>query len=283
MIVDRAVKLRAATEADIPSLAAILEANDEPIGWPDRPGWPYLEHLVARSRAIVAGSDGAIAGFGGSMTVGNDGIRFLTDLFVDPSHQDKGVGAALLEALLEDAPQRMTFSSDDERAFGLYIRAGMRPWWPLLYMSGKVPDSGVDDVVETSDPAETASWSQAWTGVDRTVDFEHYASLPDADGFLVWDAGAVAAVGWARRHRTSAGRWLDHATFAPDADRTRVAHLVLEAAADGQVLSAAIPGPHPITPWWLERGGRIIDRDTFCATEPGLIQPERLFPNPGFL
>lgn len=283
MIADRGVSVRSATAADIPRLAAILAENDEPIGWPDRPGWPYLEHLVDRSRAVVAETRDAVAGFGGSIAVGRDHVRFLTDLFVDPEHQERGVGAALLEALLDGAPGRMTFSSDDERALALYLRIGMRPWWPLLYLAGPVPESDADDAVETSDPLETASWSMAWTGVDRTVDFEHYAALPEAEGFLVWDAGAVAAIGWARRHRTGPGRWLEHATFAPGVDVARIAHLVLEAAADGQALSAPIPGPHPIVPWWLERGGRIIDRDTFCATEPGLIQPERLFPNPGFL
>jgi hypothetical protein len=28
---------------------------------------------------------------------------------------------------------------------------------------------------------------------------------------------------------------------------------------------------------------RIDDTDTFCATDPGLLDPERLFPSPGLL
>jgi hypothetical protein len=33
----------------------------------------------------------------------------------------------------------------------------------------------------------------------------------------------------------------------------------------------------------LESGIRILDRDTFCATDPGLLDPVRILPNPGFL
>ncbi len=86
----------------------------------------------------------------------------------------------------------------------------------------------------TADVGETVRWSQAWTGIDRSIDFEHYASLPEAAGFIVRDAGAVAAVGWARRERKrSDGRWLDHASIAPDADPVRAALAVLRAAAAG--------------------------------------------------
>lgn len=279
----RGVRVRRATESDVPRLAAILEDNDEPIGWPGRPGWPYLEHLVGRARTMVADVDGTVAGFGGSVAVGREHIRFVTDLFVAPDRQARGVGGELLSALLEGASERMTFSSDDDRALSLYMRAGMRPWWPILYLSGEIPEVDLEDVIETSDVAGTASWSRAWTGVDRTVDFAHYETLPDAEGFLVWDEGGVAAVAWARRHRTRPGRWLDHASFAPGVDPVRIAQRVLAAAGDGEPLTAPIPGPHPVVGWLLEHGVRLIDRDTFCATDPDLIDPERMFPNPGFV
>lgn len=153
MTADRGVSVRSATSSDIPRLAAILAENDEPIGWPDRPGWPYLEHLVDRSRAVVAETHDAVAGFGGSIAVGRDPVRFLTDLFVGPEHQERGVGAALLEALLDDAPGRMTFSSDDERALrgatGPVRAAGSnmprsRPasTWPGSRTSSSMPRTG---------------------------------------------------------------------------------------------------------------------------------------------
>jgi hypothetical protein len=48
--------VRPADAGDVPALAAILAANDEPMDWPDLPGlgWPYLEHLVGRARTAVA-------------------------------------------------------------------------------------------------------------------------------------------------------------------------------------------------------------------------------------
>jgi GNAT superfamily N-acetyltransferase len=270
-------------------MAGILASNGEPMDWPDLPqlGWPYLEHLVGRARTSVAMDDDDIVGFGGSVPVGREDIRFVTDLFVDPRRQSRGAGGALLAAVLDGAAGRMTFSSTDERALGLYVRAGMRPWWPLLYL--EIPagalgnaDPGVEACA--ADIEETARWSTAWTGVDRTIDFEHYASLPEAAGFVVRDAGAVTAVGWARRERKrSDGRWLDHASIAPDADPVRTVLTVLQAAAAGERLVTAVPGPHPALAPLLDRGARIAGRDQFCATDPALLDPVRVLPNPGFL
>jgi GNAT superfamily N-acetyltransferase len=283
------MKVRPADAGDVPALAAILAANDEPMDWPDLPGlgWPYLEHLVDRARTAVAVADDIVVGFGGSVPVGRDDVRFVTDLFVDPLRQSRGAGGALLESVLQGAAQRMTFSSSDERALGLYIRAGMRPWWPLLYLelaAGALGDavSGLESVQASVE--ETARISRAWTGIDRIADFGHYASLPEASGFLVRDGGTVAALGWARRERKrSDGRWLDHASIAPDADPLRATLAVLLAAAAGERLVTAVPGPHPVLAVLLDRGARIAGRDQFCATDPGLLDPVRVLPNPGFL
>jgi GNAT superfamily N-acetyltransferase len=283
------VNVRPARADDIPYLAAILAANDEPMDWPDLPGlgWPYLDHLLARARVHVAEIEGQVAGFAGSVPIGGEGVRFVTDLFIDPARQGSGAGRALLAAGLEGSSGRMTFSSSDERALSLYIRAGMRPWWPLLYVEIEAGALGASDPemgVVPADVDETARWSRAWTAVDRTTDFAHYASLPEASGFVVLDAGAVAAIGWARRERKrSDGRWVDHATLAPDADPVRTALAVLRAAAGKERLITAVPGPHPVVAPLLERGARIAGRDQFCATDPNLVDPVRLLPNPGFL
>ena len=277
--------VRAAVAADIPAIAAVLAANDDPIDWPDLPGWPYLEHLLARARVAVAETDGAVVGFSGAIDVG--ATRFLTDLFVDPTRHDRGAGRALLDAAMEGASTRMTFSSADERALGLYIRAGMRPWWPLLYLVGEVASLGrpPDGVVwQPASVGETARWSLDWTGTDRTVDFEQYSSLPGAAGFVVTDGGAVVAAGWARRARRHPGRWLDHASIAPGADPVRAALGAWHAAAPtGERPMACVPGPHPVVAVLLDAKIRIADRDQWCASDPDLIDPVRLLPNPGFL
>jgi GNAT superfamily N-acetyltransferase len=155
--------VRSAQVGDIPAAAAILAANDEPMDWPDLPdlGWPYLEHLVARARTSVAVVDAEVAGFAASVAVGRDDVRFLTDLFVDPARQSRGTGRALLSAVLAGSAARMTFSSADQRALALYVRAGMRPWWPLLYLV--IPAGALGErepAVETgpADVEETARW-----------------------------------------------------------------------------------------------------------------------------
>jgi GNAT superfamily N-acetyltransferase len=287
--------VREATADDLGAIAAVMAAADEPMDWPGVSGFPYLEHLVARpgARLLVAELDGSAVGVGASIEVGRPEVRFLTDLFVDPARQDRGVGRALLHAVLEGTRERLTFSSADDRALGAYIRLGMRPWWPLLYVT--VPRAvlaGPDHpdarlVAEAADVADTARWSAAWTGVDRTVDFAHYASLPDAAGWVVREttgSGAVVAIAWTRRARRADGRTIDHASFAPDGDVVAAGVAVVRAGlADAPLVLATVPGPHPVMPWLLDRGGRIEGRDTHCATDPRLVDPERIFPSPGFL
>ncbi len=56
------MSVRPGRTGDIRAMAAILAANEKPIDWPDRPelGWPYLDHLVARTRTNVAQVDGEL-------------------------------------------------------------------------------------------------------------------------------------------------------------------------------------------------------------------------------
>lgn len=282
--------VRPATTADTAAIAAVFEASGDTVTWPGLPGWPYVDHLVARARVVVASVDDVVAGFGAAIDVGRPDVRFLTDLFVHPAHQDLGAGRALLAPLFDGTNQRLTFSSADPRALGTYIRAGMRPWWPVLYL--EVPAralEGIDlsDRSFTVDPADvtaTAAWSRTWTGMDRTPDFAYYARLPGGAGHLVRQDGAVAGIAWSNRSRSGSSQVLDHGSVAPGADAERVVLATARAAIGSATsLSLTIPGPHPAVAWLLERGARIVDRDQYCATEPSLLDPERILPSPGFL
>jgi GNAT superfamily N-acetyltransferase len=286
--------VRPARSSDIPAMAAVLDANGETDSWPDVPGSPYLEHLVGRAsaRALVGEVDGIVVGWGASIDVGGPRRRFITDLFVDPAQQSRGVGRTILADLVDGADERLTFSSADQRALGAYIRAGMRPWWPVLYVT--VPAAalhGIGDgasagavTAERADVAETARWSRTWTGMDRRADFEYDAGLPDAAGWLIREHGAPAAIAWSRRRRDGSGRTLVHVPIAPAVDPVAVTLGAMRAAIDDAgALSCTVPGPHPVLPWLLDRGARIVDRDTYCATDPGLLDPERILPDPGFL
>lgn len=285
------VEIRPATTADLSGIQDVLAAHDESATWPDLPGWPYLGHLLDRSGSrmvvAVAEDDGAVIGMGCSVTVGRPDVRFLTDLFIHPERQDKGIGRALMEAALDGTTGRITFSSADPRALGMYIRAGMRPYWPLLYLHVPRGAVVVDDALtaEPADAARTGSLSLAWTGMDRTEDFAHYARLPEGGGYVIRDPlGEPAAVVWAHRRRSVQGRVLAHATLAPGTDPVAAGLAALRAAVgETDSLIASIPGPHPVVPAILERGARIEDRDTYCATDPAILDPERIFPSPGYL
>ena len=87
---------------------------------------------------------------------------------------------------------------------------------------------------------------------------------------------AGPAIGWARRELAAPGRWLDHATIAPDADPVRAVFGVLRAAANGERLGAAVPGPNPAVAALLEGGvAGIGGTDTFCATDRDQLDPVR--------
>jgi ribosomal protein S18 acetylase RimI-like enzyme len=280
--------VRPAVDADLTAITEILEANDEPVSWPDVPRPPYVEHLLGRPglRLVVGELDGSVAGVAGSIEVGTPDRRFLTDLYVDPSRQSRGLGTALLRAAMAGATERMTFSSSDRRALAAYIRSGMRPWWPLCYLEVEPGGLGAHELgvaARPADVAETASRSLAWTGIDRSVDFAYYARLPDAAGFVVTIDGSEAAIGWARRELAESGRWLDHASIARDADPIRAAFAILREAGAGVPLGAAVPGLHPAVAPLLAAGARIGGIDTFCATDLRLLDPERLLPSPGLL
>ena len=279
--------VRPATAGDVPALAAILAAHDEAVDWPDRPGWPYLEHLLGHARVPVAVVDGTVIGFAGSIEFGEAGTRFLTDLFVDRGRQERGAGGALLEAAMAGATGAMTNSSADPRALALYLRMGMRPWWPLLYVAGDVRRLGDPDLGITWEPATVdaaADRSLTWTGVDRRATYAYYASLPEAFGFVIRLDGAVAAAGWAHRSRAGNARTLSHLVIAPGADPVPAVIGAWHAAApDGGTVASHVPGPHPAAAVLLDRGIRITDHDQWCASDPDLLDPVRLLPDPSFL
>ena len=282
------MSVRPATGADLAAITAILEANDEPVTWPGVQRAPYVEHLLSRPglRLVVGELDGRVAGVAGSIEVGSPDRRFLTDLYVAPGRQSHGLGRAMLAAVMEGATERMTFSSSDPRALGSYVRAGMRPWWPLLYLdtdAATVATRSPGEDVRAAGPAETARLSSAWTGIDRSADFTYYATLPDAAGFVIAIDGADAAVGWACREIAEPGRWLNHASIAPDADPVTAAFAILRAAAAGDRIGAAVPGPHPSVARLLDAGVRIGGTDTFCATDRDLLAVTGIFPSPGML
>lgn len=279
--------IRSATLEDLPQIRSILAAhgNDGPVVIADIVG-PYVSHLINRGRARVAeiaGVDGVV-GFGAAIDTGRS--VHLADLFVHPDRLGQGIGRALLDAVFEGAIQRTTFASDDPRAIPLYVRAGMQPLWASVYVqgpSGALPRASGDLRTETATPDRLAALERDWTGLDRSIDHAYWASSADADGFVVRADGAIAAFGYGRVRQAVRIRVLDRLVIHPDADPVAATLTALARAARGGPVFTCLLGPNPVLRPLLEGGFRIVDRDQYLASDPGIIDPVRLLPNPGML
>jgi GNAT superfamily N-acetyltransferase len=293
---------RTATVADIPAIARVAAACDEPIESPGIPGSPYAEHLLERGTVVVAETDdGVVVGYASAVTI--DRWRHVTDLFVHPGSRDHGIGAALLEAALDGADAATAFSSEDPRALPLFLRAGLRALWPNLYLEGRpgrLPDPELEVRLVAADEAAAAELDVS--GRDRSRDHEYWGSRRGATPFTIVDGSSVLGAGVAVHRRGRPGRWLPHLAIAPGADPAAVAIAALRATAPGGLIgptsesgrsagpttahpptSVCVPGPHPALPVLLRFGFRIVDRDMFAATDAGLVDPERLLPDPSLL
>lgn len=266
--------IRMAVAADLPAIARISLANDEPVGDPDRPGSRYLDHLLEHARLLVAEDDGRIAGFAGAIELPMG--WFLTDLFVDPPAQGRGIGRALLAEVLPAEGARLTFSSSDPRALPLYIRAGMAPRWPLLYLAPPSAPTALPPTlrVRTVDAPEAAAIEQELSGHDRTREWAYWAARPGARPFAVVAGGRADAVGVAVPGQ------LVRLVLGPGADPVEAVLAGLGATPGGRPATLTIPGPHPGTRDLLERGWRIAGADTHMSSRPDLIDPTRLLPDP---
>jgi GNAT superfamily N-acetyltransferase len=95
------VHLRTAVADDLPVLRALFRRaslsnpGDAPalLAHPETLVLPDTEVLAGRSRVAV-GDDGTVLGF--ATTLGDGPVRELDDLFVEPHHQGRGIGARLV-------------------------------------------------------------------------------------------------------------------------------------------------------------------------------------------
>ena len=277
--------IRPATDDDLASIRAILAGhdNDGPVVVADIVG-PYMRYLISRGRTFVAQIGAEIVGFGAAADTGRS--LHLADLFVHPDHLGRGLGRPLLGAVLDADRPRTTFASEDPRALPIYVRAGMTPLWPSLYVQGagpRLPRTADGLAAEGASADELRALELAWTGHDRPDDHRYWASMPGADTFTIRDGDSVVAFGHARNRQIVATRVLDRLVIHPDADpvATTLAALA-RAARDGDVLVCLL-GPHRALRLLLDAGFHVVDRDQFMASDRDLVDPERLVPSPGLL
>ncbi len=277
--------IRPAQLEDVAEIRSILaeHGNDGPAGEWDIVG-PYVGHLIATGRAMVAQAGERLVAFGATVDTGRG--RHLADLFVRADRLGGGIGRPLLDAVFGGEWPRTTFASDDPRAMPLYIRAGMAPLWTQLYVTGSAAEiPAPPDVltVETADPTLLQALEREWTGRDRPLDHAFWASQADADPFIVVDRGETVAGGYGRARQRGSQRALDRLVVRPGHDPIGPIFAGLQRAARGGDVVACLAGPNPAVRPLLEAGFRIDGRDTYMASGPDLIDPSRLLPNPGML
>lgn len=263
--------------AAVLDLAGIVDPPDEGADVDIR----YYEHLLDCGQLVVAEAGGVVLGYSGVIPV--DRTAHLSDLFVHPDAHGQGIGAALLDAAwtatVDDVP-RQTFSSMHPSALPLYVRAGMAPRWPLLYLRG-YPGSLPQPSLQVRDAAaaELAAHEQEWIGWDRTTEYAYWLGATHARGVVVMDGSTPVAAAVVSRVR--ARHSLTHLS-AVDASWVLPAVSAVGPLC-GTDLMVAVPGASPVLPVLVDLGWRITDRDLYCATEPDLWDASRVLPHPGFL
>lgn len=234
----------------------------------------YLRHVARTGRILVAAAGSRIVGYAGAITRGE--VTHLTDLFVRPAVQSGSIGRALLTAILPSTGIRCTCSTADPRALSLYVRAGMRPWWPQFALYGAAIPAGqraaeaIEIEVARADDPTVGEWEREIGG------------RPRAEDFAFWVARGATAL-WFRRDGTTLGyaivcsrggtvRHPDAATIGPlgvrraeDAAACTLAALRW-ARAQADTLCLMVPGPHPALAALLAAGFRIEDAYSFATS-----------------
>ncbi|MEU7744968.1 GNAT family N-acetyltransferase [Nonomuraea sp. NPDC049158] len=261
--------IRAATADDLPAVRKVAKRFGLLAGWSGTPDFLNAERSFG-TLLLAADEAGGALGFGGTLRRG--AVTHLGDLFVLPEHQSSGVGRTLLTQLLSGNGPKVTFSSSDPRAMALYVRYGLRPWTPLLYLTGPTTGLPTPPVRRASADDIAALDARASGGVRRAT-LAWYAALPGVTMYAT-DRGYAACL---TGHDVVIGP-------GGGATPQDCADAVLGALAATQARTAriAVPGTHPLVPTLLGAGWRIADMDTLMADDAGLelIQPDRYVPHP---
>ena len=251
------VTIRHAREADLPEVYDVFYENevaDDPNPPPPGEIPALLKHELATGEMAVAQRDGRIVAFASLITRGS--IAYLAELFVRPGQQSAHLGTRLLHHVLpKDGRICCTLSSRDPRALALYVRAGMRPQWPNLWLRahtarlGALPRGEVAVVAARPDDAELLRWDTRISGRHRAVDLQYWSA---SEALPVWFERRGRRVGYGYIQTRGGSLWFPEAiTIGPVGTDTSddafhsVCAAVEFARPRAAVVRLAVPGPHP--------------------------------------
>src|SRR5437870_672412 len=196
------MRVRLATEADLPRVAAIwieaqVEDDDQPLFTSAVPS--LYVHELEHGELRVLERDGDVLAFGALLERGS--VRFLADLFVARAQRSAGIGGRLLHHLVgTNAQSCCTISSSDSRALALYVRAGLRPVWPHLSLLAdldtlrSLPEHRLDVLEADPDDQRLTHWDTAIGGRPRVHDQRYW--VRSRGGVPLWFVHHNQVVGY---------------------------------------------------------------------------------------
>lgn len=201
--------LRAADTDDLPRVASLRET----VGWAVH-DWALravLQPPHARC-LVVVNARNQVVGVGSGISYGSLGI--VGNMIVDPAHRRRGVGAAILEAVIafldERGCSRMELSATDQGR-PLYARFGFALTDPGV--SAVVPrEAAVEDAAgaeladaELASLDELAAYDAPRFGGDRRPLIAAMLADPDRQVILARHAGALVGWAWVRPENERVG------------------------------------------------------------------------------
>ena len=235
------IRYRAATVDDLPEIHRVWWAADP---FDEFAQNPWFGHVLRTGSMTVASTEGRIIGFAGVRRVGQTTV--LSDCFVDPEHQARGVGRGMLSRLLPSERPVMTLASQDPKARALYSRFGMIPQWDCHYVEGHPArvENGRALVSETG---------------NYPVDESDLPHLRDDLRCRFVETGAANAAVAADEIQSS----ILQATGDPVQELTAV--LGWMAGTGLELAKLQISDGHPLFPLLMDSGFTVTDTDTLMA------------------
>ena len=269
------MEVRRADEGDLADIAQARLSNgpahDDSGANPD-----YCRYLIRCGHLVVAEQGGRVVGFGGAIDVA--GARLLSDLYVHADWHGKGVGGALLGAVLDGAFERLTFASNDPATIPMYTRAGMLCRWPLLTLGGAA--AGLSEshlLVREVDALDAASVEHGITGINRVADHVYWHSRAGSHAVALELDGSVTAVG--ALLVSDGGCRIEHLAAHEGFELAAVAALTRWSGAKGVQLY--VPGSHELAAHLLQRGFRVTDTGLHMSTTTQAVHPRLCVLHPG--